>query len=241
MFPETKQNLQTNRILRNDQLTEEIKLLKEDRIVLSEEIELLKENRENNRTHRMSYLTWMTVNPISLIIVPPVFVSLFLLFVLNSNKPLEKWKLSELTNTAPVAITSTIFVLGVLNTFSNKYYQSIQDNCDMLIVQKLKIEMDKRDAENKAERDKRDAEQKADLIRRDAERDKRDAADKAERDKRDATDKAERDKRDAADKAERDKRDEKFYSEMKELTKQLIEIKTGQARIEAIQSITPKQ
>ena len=153
------------------------------------EIEVANLKNENDKSykHRMSYLTWNLVNPISVIFIP-IAVSIFVeLWLNNFGKPVYAWEVESLTRSTNWTIPIVVATIAIYITNSNKLYKLIQESGDMSLFTRLRSEyngigirldreIEKREADNKAYEAKREADNKAYEAKRDAAMEKRDAA-----------------------------------------------------------------
>lgn len=142
-------------------------------------IGLLIAQQDKTILQRMSYLTWMLANPLTLVLFP-TFISIVVEIIINNWGTLNtEWSFSSLTNNTNWTIPILVSIIGLIVSFGNKLYQIIQEKGDMSLLKELEVkinglnqrldkEQKKRDAEYKANQEKRDAEYKADQEKRDA-------------------------------------------------------------------------
>lgn len=186
----------------NDPLNQPIKELEQYVKELSDTLSCYKDKvdtilaeQDNERSHRMSYLTWTVVSPLGVVFIPPIIIIIFQTIIYNLGKPFGDFSLGFLTLGTSWVLPFAIFVFTLYIALNNKLYTFIQENCDMKLIKLLEISINGQARRIKAEQD----EYKAEQARKEAEY-----------------------------KAEQARRDQ----EIKDLIKQLEDIKLSQVRLE---------
>ncbi|NJL97126.1 hypothetical protein HC864_04945 [Candidatus Gracilibacteria bacterium] len=98
------------------------------------EIEKLRSKLDNRYEHRMSYLTWCLVNPVSTVIIP-ISLAFVLDFWVNG------WSRITLTTPSNWIIPLVVAVLSFFISFGNKLYQLIQERGDRMLSDILRAEI----------------------------------------------------------------------------------------------------
>ena len=133
------------------------------------EVANLKSVSDNSYKHRMSYLTWNLVNPISVICIPIILSLVVELWLNNFGKPVYAWEVESLTRSANWITPIIVATIAIYVTNSNKLYKLIQESGDMSLLSQLRSEMNGLGKRMDRESEKREAKRDAEIAKRDAE------------------------------------------------------------------------